>query len=72
MKAITIDKLATLCKQQQKLGNGKKMILLSSDDEGNEYHEMFFGFTDGDEAAKYIDDYQLPRGVDLKDYVILA
>jgi hypothetical protein len=35
MNGITIDQLAKMCKKQQALGNGKKMILISSDDECN-------------------------------------
>ena len=46
---ITVNKLAALCLEQIKSGNGDKKILLSSDDEGNEYHEMFFGFTPQEE-----------------------
>ena len=44
-KAITVEELAKSCLAQLKAGNGKKKILLSDDDEGNGYHEMFFLFT---------------------------
>ena len=44
MSAITIKDLLDECIKQVQKGNGSKKILLSSDDEGNEYHEMFFGF----------------------------
>lgn len=42
---ITINQLFRLVKNEISKGNGNKKILLSSDDEGNEFHEMFFGFT---------------------------
>ena len=51
MKGITIDELAEMCKQQQAQGNGKKMILMSSDDEGNDYHHVWQGFIDGKELV---------------------
>jgi hypothetical protein len=72
MKAITVDQLGQMCAKMSAQGNGKKMILISSDDECNEYHELWSGFTDTKQAQEYIDSYQLPRGVDLKDYVILT
>ena len=74
MKGITIDKLAELCEKQKALGNGKKLVLMTSDDEGNEYHQAWFGFTDGKKCKGIIETYQL-RGTtskDLSDYVILG
>lgn len=48
IKTLTIDQLYKECAKQIKAGNGKKKILLSGDDEGNSYHECFFGFTSTD------------------------
>lgn len=48
-QVITVKALAALCLEQVRKGNGDKKILLSADDEGNEYHEMFFGFTPQEE-----------------------
>ena len=59
MKGITIDELAEMCKQQQAQGNGKKMILMSSDDEGNDYHHVWQGFIDGKELVGCIYGYQM-------------
>lgn len=28
-----------------KAGNGKRYIMISGDDEGNSYHELFYGFS---------------------------
>ncbi len=42
---LTIKELAALALNEVKKGNGNKKILISSDDEGNEYHELFFSFT---------------------------
>ena len=43
MKPITIDQLAVFVKKQQQLGNGSKFVLMSSDDECNEYHPAVRG-----------------------------
>ena len=74
MKGITIDQLAEMCKKQQALGNGKKMVLMSSDDECNEYHQAWNGLEDGGILGDYIDESQL-RGClseNLGDYVLLT
>lgn len=55
----------------------KKHILLSDDDEGNGYHELFFGLTTGQDA---VDCVSFSNGIssvdidsiDLNDYVILG
>ena len=77
VEAFTIEKLAKLLKNEIAKGNGKKKILLSNDDEGNGYHEMFFGVTPIDNnMAEYLDSYMLPYGVNeetvAKEYVILG
>ena len=42
---ITDEVLYELIKKEMKKGNGKKLIVLADDTEGNGYHGMFFGFT---------------------------
>lgn len=71
MNAITVNDLLSACKKQVSAGNGEKKILISSDDEGNYYHEMFFLFT----PAKGKDiDYALPVSAEDfdKNYLILG
>ena len=70
-KAITVKQLFEACKTQIAKGNGDRHILLSSDDEGNWYHEMFFLFTPI--QGKDID-YALPVSVENfdKNYLILG
>ena len=46
MKAITVDQLYMMLAEAKRDGLGSKKIMISSDDEGNEYHELFFGITD--------------------------
>lgn len=43
---ITVNKLKKLCEEQIKKGNGNKVIMISSDDEGNEYHYLWYDFSD--------------------------
>lgn len=45
---LTVNQLAHACRQQIGKGNGNKHVLISSDDEGNEFHTLFYGFTDND------------------------
>lgn len=71
---ITIDQLAEMCHRAQAVGLGSKMVIMSSDDEGNEYHQAWEGLHDGKEFASFIDEYQL-RGClsnDIRDYVVLT
>ena len=42
---ITVMQLYAECVKQINAGNGKRHIMISGDDEGNSYHELFFGFT---------------------------
>ena len=59
MKPITIDQLAVFVKKQQQLGNGSKFVLMSSDDECNEYHPAWTGMDAGSKYLKIIDPYQV-------------
>ena len=45
MKALTVKELKKLCEEQIKKGNGNKTIMISSDDEGNSYHYLWYAFT---------------------------
>lgn len=48
MKAFTIEQLYNECKKHVQNGHGNRPILISGDDEGNSFHELFFGFSDFD------------------------
>ena len=73
-QAITVSQLLQECLRQIQKGNGKKHILISSDDEGNEYHELFFSFSQ-DLKGKDIE-HELPYGVSVesfdKEYIVLG
>jgi len=74
--AITVDLLANFVQDMQKRGFGKKKILISTDDEGNDYHELFYGFTPD---MKMMTSFEhgpffagIPRETLIKDYIILG
>ena len=46
MQVVTVERLLKLLRDQVNKGNGKKKILLSNDDEGNGYHEMYYEITE--------------------------
>lgn len=74
MKGITIDQLAAMCKEQQELGNGDKEVIMTSDDEGNEFHQVWEGFVDGKELANWVCGYQMCHctSYNISDYVVLS
>lgn len=76
MKAFTINDLLANLFELKKKGLGEKRILISADDEGNGYHELFYLVNPN--AREFFGGYggaQLPYGVsleDLDDYVVLG
>ncbi len=73
-KGITIMQLYAECVKQINAGNGKRHIMISGDDEGNSYHELFYGFSPCKDAIG--DDYMYPFGVTPsqadKEYIVLG
>lgn len=71
--ALTIEQLAYMCSEQIRKGNGNKFILISNDDEGNGYHDLFFGFSEN--TKELTDGCFIPYDLndeDLKNYVVLG
>lgn len=72
-KALTIDELYSILRTERIKGNGSKRILLSTDDEGNGFHECFFGISPVTDDYSYA---QFGFGIDIekakKEYVILG
>lgn len=54
MKPITVKQLKSLCERQIEKGNGDKVIMISSDDEGNSYHYLWYSFTTIDKLEEPI------------------
>ena len=74
MKYITVDQLAQMCLSMSAQRHGSKAVLMSSDDECNEYHQASEGLRLGSELKGIIDQYQIRScGVeDLSDCVVLT
>ncbi len=74
--AITVKELEKICKSAINDGFGDKKIILSDYDEGNGYHEMFYGFTPVNKKDYiYSGGPILPNDVDednIEDYIILG
>lgn len=51
---LTVAQLLEFCKEQVEKGNGDKHIIISTDDEGNGYHTLFYSFTDDEENLQNI------------------
>ena len=43
---MKVKELLNLCLNQIKKGNAEKTVFISSDDEWNSYHELFYWFSD--------------------------
>ena len=56
-KPLTIRQLYNECKAQMLRGNGDKVIMISSDDEGNCYHYLWYSFCDAKEILEDPDCY---------------
>lgn len=74
---LTVNQLIKELQAAKNKGLGEKKIMISDDDEGNGYHDLFFGITNN--VADVVGgEYgpELPYGVDKKkaadEYVILG
>ena len=74
-KGITVMQLYQECAKQIKAGNAQRHIIISGDDEGNSFHELFFGFSKCKDAIGD-NDYMYPYGVTpeqaSKEYITLG
>lgn len=63
-KPITVAQLKRLCEKEIAKGKGNNVIMISSDDEGNSYHYLWYSFTTVKEMEKPITmggkEYQFP------------
>ena len=74
-KTLTIADLAKMAQDQVRMGNGDKKILISTDDEGNGFHELFYAFSNAEKMFDGKYPPNLPYNVrkeDLKNYIILG
>ena len=74
IKAITVEQLHVACGMLIRKGMGKRHILVTDDDEGNGYNELFCGFSPVTDT--FPDESILPYGVTQdvaeKEYITLG
>lgn len=63
MAGIKIRQLLNYCLDEVKKGNAEKTIFISSDDEWNDFHELFYGFSKP--ADNYLDKERI---IDIERY----
>ena len=71
-KILTIDELYSILRTERIKGNGKKKIMISTDDEGNGYHPRFLGVTPSTEDFSYATCYGVSFEDAKNDCVILG
>ena len=49
---LTVKDLFEFCIEQMRAGNGEKYIVVSTDNEGNSFHGLFYGFSNWDDYYK--------------------
>lgn len=52
MNPLTVKQLKRLCEIEELKGNGNKIIMISSDDEGNSYHYLWYAFNEAKEILE--------------------
>lgn len=57
MSGITVRELAKACQDMIKRGYGDRTVLIPSDDEGNEYHTLWYSFITNEEEIKMCSEY---------------
>jgi hypothetical protein len=65
---IKLKELLQICKEEVKKGNGDKIVLISADEEGNQFNELYYGFS----SANDYDDSVLNTKFDKSDVIILG
>lgn len=70
---MTVKELYACCANQIEKGNGDLPILISNDDEGNGYHELYYEFMDDKDDLKAATEWcGMPYGFEEKEFVILG
>ena len=71
MKGITVKQLRTFCNKAIKEGNGDKTILISSDDEGNSYHTLYYEFITDKKIIDELHNYGLFHDNNNSDDIVI-
>jgi len=71
-KGLTVAQLLNECMTLVNNGYGDKHIQISSDDEGNSFHSLFYGFTTSPEDLQYyVDEGMMSWGIKAIDDIIV-
>jgi hypothetical protein len=57
MEVVTVDMLLKECIKLHQNGKGNMKIMITSDDEGNSYHYLWYGFQSVKDYNKEMDEY---------------
>ena len=68
---MTVEELFHACAEEMQKGNGGRIIQITTDDEGNGYHTLFFTFSPLSENAPAIEDGLLHDDGFMPDQIIL-
>ena len=71
MEGMTVEELFHACAEEMQKGNGGRIIQITTDDEGNGYHTLFFTFSPLSENAPAIEDGLLHDDGFMPDQIIL-
>ena len=74
MGGITVRELAQDCNELIKQGYGDKIVQISTDDEGNGYHTLYYSFTVDDQTLNDVAESGMLHDWELKpeDIVLLG
>ena len=70
-EGMTVEELFHACAEEIQKGNGGRIIQITTDDEGNGYHTLFFTFSPLSENAPAIEDGLLHDDGFMPDQIIL-
>ena len=71
MEGMTVEELFHACAEEMQKGNGGRIIQITTDDEGNGYHTLFFTFSPVSDNAMAIEDRLLHDDGFMPDQIIL-
>lgn len=72
MEALTVNDLFKACQNAIDKGYGDRKVLISQDDEGNGFHELFYDFIEAEQFKSYSSVYFPVDKKELSNYLILG
>ena len=68
---MTVMQLAIECARLVKAGKGNMKVIVSDDEEGNGYHEIFYGMTMTDDVIAEIEDLNGCEPMGLEPHTVM-